>query len=200
MKSEFVSGFSGKVNFYVPSKSGEREGGGTRKKILSFKELEDGWQYGEGEAPTEKVLGIALRIYEIGHMLGLKSDAFPSPNGNVTVEFYRGGESIEITVYDDKTIDLSIERGKGFDFEEVEYVEGVEMATLVGILRNFAGVTKRPSIRCSLSGSSILDIMLSTKGDLGATVFQTIKEGSHWSILSASESERKRPTLMSATT
>lgn len=69
------------------------------QKILSFYNLEDGWDYGKGLAYDSAVLVTGLEILKYCQDLGIKNtDAFPSPSGGLTLSLYRNSHYYEISI------------------------------------------------------------------------------------------------------
>lgn len=106
------------------------------EKIRSFGELDDGWHFGEGHAATTETVDMARRISDIGRTLGLRVDAFPSPDGDISVEFYRGDETLEVVVSEGNRLDIFHDRGTGTDYEEIFDIEDVDIGYVRQYLRS----------------------------------------------------------------
>lgn len=137
---------------YVPDiKAG---GNDITKKIISFSELPDGWDFGGGYAISPKVISMALRIQKIGARLGLTHDAFPEPDGGVSVAFYAEDHVIQFTVNADLSIEVIHEVGFGVEYDEVASREDVSLVVSSHILSRFNNAKKD---KCALSEFSILE-------------------------------------------
>lgn len=70
----------------------------TDQRISDFLKLPQGWHYGEGNAPNEETVDDALRINNQATLLGLRTEAFPSINGEIKINCYFGHETLEFTI------------------------------------------------------------------------------------------------------
>lgn len=93
----------------------------TIKKIEGFRELKEGWNFGEGEPFNDNIIDqakfINKEIIEYGF---LETDAFPGSSGEIMVTLYYDDKYLEFTVEPDCTITFAKEKDK----EIIEYKEG----------------------------------------------------------------------------
>lgn len=132
----------------------------TNEKINHFLELKSGWHFGEGITPTETIAGKAKEFNLLGRRFGLRTDAFPGIDGSIAVTFYAGEHCLEVTINPDGSIDLSHEKGMGFEFDTVLYLENTgagrilqELRKLVDITQCLSGSLKRITTIRPLEGS-----------------------------------------------
>ncbi len=103
-------------------------------KIASFRELLPGWNFGEGVAPTERVIELATKLNAEAAVHGFdKSDAFPGINGEILLLFVIGEESVELTIESDESITCVVEFGS----VETERDEGLSFEDAIGILETY---------------------------------------------------------------
>jgi hypothetical protein len=125
----------------------------TLRKVLSFRDLQHGWHYGEGGPIAMPVLGQALELYYMASKCNMETDAFPGVNGEVQICCYQDSETLEITIEEHDRITFVLER----EGEEVEHIENL---TLKQALEK---ITKHGQNQCGLLGLSIPNIMQSTR-------------------------------------
>ncbi|MFH0824025.1 MAG: hypothetical protein V2B18_14845 [Pseudomonadota bacterium] len=114
-------------------------------KITSFGSLPEGWDFGLGGPAPLSVRECAISIHQQGTELGLMSDSFPGTGGEIYVAFYRGADTLEIRVNLDLSLNVSLERGIGVDFEELDYMEHLGFDAATDYLKVFS------ESRCNLS-------------------------------------------------
>ncbi len=100
-------------------------------KLQELADLPDGWRFGEGIPPQPHALDKARAIYRRLAFLRLKADVFPSADGAVCLVFYAGERCVEIQVSQTGTLDVCVEEGKGFDFQEIRNIPDAAMAKAV---------------------------------------------------------------------
>ena len=88
-------------------------------KLQELAELPPGWDYGEGRPTLPYVYQTARAFYQALASLQLKADAFPCPDGSLYLVFYVGLRSVEIRIWADETIDLSVEEDMGKHVKEL---------------------------------------------------------------------------------
>jgi len=107
----------------------------TKSKIQSFKELKNGWHYGEGVSFGQSILDKAITLHQEAIRLALfETDAFPGLNGEVMFTIYFENHYLEFTLKPDDRVTFYREK-KG---EEVCYQEGLsfeEAKTKIGEFR-----------------------------------------------------------------
>src|SRR5208337_1082027 len=70
------------------------------EKIRSFANLQEGWNYGEGRAPSRFVIDKAIEIYQIGKELALDAEVFPLVDGDIEVSLYMEDHFMDILVHE----------------------------------------------------------------------------------------------------
>ncbi len=108
------------------------------EKIDSFGSLPDGWDFGAGGPAPRVVRERAIKLYRWGALFGLRANAFPGSEGEVYVAFYRGVDTVEVCVNLDLSCTITLERGIGVDFEELDYREGLSHEETTNYLSYFA--------------------------------------------------------------
>lgn len=88
-------------------------------KLQELAELPLGWDYGEGRPTLPHVYQTARALYQALAPFQLKADAFPCPDGSLYLVFYVGLRSVEIRIWADETIDLSVEEDLGKHVKEL---------------------------------------------------------------------------------
>ena len=79
----------------------------TIKKVRSFSELENGWHFGEGVAPSTRVQDKAIAVLHGVQMIGLsRSNAFPGVNGEIEITFYHRDSFLELTFETDGSLTI----------------------------------------------------------------------------------------------
>jgi hypothetical protein len=121
-------------------------GGRVVEKIKNFGYLPDGWDFGIGHAAPPAVVKRAIRLHQQGRRYGLKTDAFPGTGGEIYVVFYKSKDALEIRVNLDLSLDMTLERGIGIEYDELDYAEHLSEEAAVGYLAKFSW-----EIRCDSS-------------------------------------------------
>ena len=139
--------------------------------------MANGWHYGGGVPPQEKIRNIALTLNREARIVGFtQTDAFPGIDGEIQFTVYEGDDYLEFTINVDGRITFVWEKGD----EEVEYVERLSLRTA---LQKLGEIREKewPSL-----GSSTYSIMTVEKKDLRAlhsspqamgVVYQSLTEG-----------------------
>jgi hypothetical protein len=74
-------------------------------RIGELGQLQDGWNFGEGLAPSPQVMAVATQLASKAFSLGFSElDAFPGKNGEVTVVIYLGKEDHSFQVKRDSSV------------------------------------------------------------------------------------------------
>ena len=161
------------------------------EKIMGFAELEAGWHFGEGRRFELDVQEAALRILDLGRTIGLKADAFPGDEGDITVSFYAGERSLDVEVLSEGRFSLVEEEGVGAQYREVRSLDVADQETVIEWIK---GLSTWHSHDFSILSSSIpiAGVLRATHSDR-----PRVMEESPWSTSIASESD---PTTTSAAT
>jgi hypothetical protein len=108
----------------------------TEEKIHSFRDLEDGWHYGEGVHFQQSTLDSAIFLNQQAIKLALfETDAFPGVNGEVMVAIYLDEHYLEFILEPDGTVTFCRER----EDEEVLYRDGLSLQEAKTIILDFSG-------------------------------------------------------------
>ena len=119
-------------------------------KIIAFRGLPRGWNYGQGVPPSEETINIARALNTDLQRSGFqKTNAFPGIDGEIQITAYHESFYLEFTISVDGKITFVQER----DNEELRYEEGLSVADAVNKIRAFWG---------SLWASSDLSITYTT--------------------------------------
>jgi hypothetical protein len=155
--------------FVSASLSATMDVAGVQRKIASFAELEEGWDFGAGRPPRPRVVEFAQKICEAGKWFAEPANAFPGVDGGIIVAFYFGDNIVDVTVNTDLTLDYVHELGRGVEYEELACGEDV---TWVFILAHLAGLNKQANAWNSL-GPSTWQSMTQAEDDSQAIPLQT---------------------------
>jgi hypothetical protein len=109
------------------------------EKIRSFGFLEEGWDFGEGSPAPQEVIETAINLHKMGSTLGINSNAFPGADGEISVAFYFGTDTIEVKVNRDLSFNLTHERGIGADYDILEYLQDVSQKEIESSLIHLKG-------------------------------------------------------------
>ncbi len=142
-----------------------------RTKIESFANLEDGWDFGIGEAACPAVIELAVKLYKQGSRTCLEADAFPGTGGEIYIAFYKNEDTVEICVNLDLSLALSREHGTGAEFEELDYMEDLDLGAALDYLNRFS-----KEILCTWSEPYIAISTTESANDLRVTPSRTTKE------------------------
>jgi hypothetical protein len=149
-------------------------------KIRSFATLQDGWNYGEGRAPSQAVIEQAILIHREGKKLGLDAEVFPFGDGDIEISMYMRDHFMDVFVYNDGRMDFSYEVGIGKQYETIESKESISMPEVKERLCQLPR-------RCGALESSEI-ITIKSKNDFPLTVLRTAKEGFRFLIENVSQS------------
>ena len=127
-------------------------------KIRDFLSIAPGWHYGEGIAPSEKIVNIAEQIAICLIVQGFpKLNAFPGRDGEIQVTAYLGKEYFEFTVENTGKITF-IQESSGL---EVACQENLDLVGCLKIIKDFAPL-------CDWYEQSIKNTMIQSWDDLQA--------------------------------
>ena len=122
----------------------------TAHRIRSFADLNSGWHFGDGEAPSGETVTRALQLHQAALGFGLThTDAFPGVDGEVQVTIYPShDECYEFTISPDGTVHFIHEIGNTIALER----ENITIDSAIQQLRELVG---RSWISSESSTSSI---------------------------------------------
>lgn len=93
----------------------------TIQKIKSFKNLKEGWHYGEGVSFNDENINCAIDLCEfLLNNSFIKIDAFPGFNGEIRITAYPLDYYFEITLDENKNVSLLIENGNDKEIFRIE--------------------------------------------------------------------------------
>jgi hypothetical protein len=156
-------------------------------KIRSFGSLPEGWDFGIGDPAPNEVIESAIVLYRKGTIMGLRADAFPGTGGAVYVAFYKGIDTLEVCINPDVSVTITVERGIGMDFEELDYKEGLTFLETIDYLNHFAVEN-----RCNSSEPYIAISTTRNDNDSRVIVSRTTMEVFQLSTLNASPPQVRR--------
>lgn len=147
------------------------------RRIRSFAILPVGWEFGKGRPSPNEIIEKALELYRMSRLLSTQIEVFPGQDGEITLAFYVGERTLEITINTDLSLDLVREIGIGINYDEVERLEGVNASDIYSrlIILTTQELTWKPSERLASSG------IAGFGSDLQATVFATTGMESQYS-------------------
>ena len=96
-------------------------------KLDKLASLPAGWHYGDGSPTRHEVTTTAISLYHQMAKFGLKADAFPWPNGSLSLVFYSGDMCVEINIHSQDEWDLIVEKGYGFEYDEIHDVSDASL-------------------------------------------------------------------------
>ncbi|MCI0486290.1 MAG: hypothetical protein L0229_06785 [Blastocatellia bacterium] len=106
----------------------------TTKKIQGFKNLPQGWHYGEGVPPSDDTINKAVSLnIEAANSEFTKTNAFPGIDGEIQFTIYQGEAYLEFTIETNGSITFLYEENN----EEKEYQENLSFNEAVEKIRDF---------------------------------------------------------------
>ena len=109
----------------------------TAEKISGFKQLQNGWHYGEGAPPTDETVNVALALNQEAAAVGFtKTNAFPGIEGEIQVTIYHGPAYLEFTIEPNGRIALVREH----DQQEIESEENLSLSSALAKIRSLKGL------------------------------------------------------------
>lgn len=105
--------------------------GNINDKIASFRELNNGWDYGLGVPTTKETVNIAQSIAQIGKAKNFGIDAFPATDGGIVLNLYIEEDFIYVTINPNASLDLRHEKGIGEDYDIIEDIENISLEEII---------------------------------------------------------------------
>lgn len=166
-------------------------------KLNDLANLAEGWHFGEGVPTKPEVLIATLDLYYRIARYDLKVDAFPWPNGYVTLVFYNADKCVEIVIRERDDYDVVVEQGHGFDYDVLHEIDNASFEDV----RQALNKTTEPS--WNLYESFTKDLMTESADDFAppASQIQVMEPESRqwtWHVLKES-GEPHAATLPSIT-
>lgn len=93
--------------------------------IRSFSEFPEGWNFGEGKAPSVEVIDKAIQVYRLGKSFRLMGNAFPVGDGEIEISFSYEDHFIDILITGQNTLEYTYEIGIGDQYNEIEHIENI---------------------------------------------------------------------------
>ena len=93
--------------------------------IRSFSELAEGWNFGEGRAPSGEVISKAIQVYRLGKSFGLMGNAFPVGDGEIEISFSYQDHFVDILITVQNTFEYTYEIGIGDQYNEIDHIGNI---------------------------------------------------------------------------
>lgn len=106
-----------------------------KEYIRSFSELPAGWNFGEGNPPSEEIIKKAIQIYSLGKLSGFIGNAFPVGDGEIEISFSYQDHFIDILITSQNILEYTYEIGTGDEYNEIEYIENISFEEFESKLR-----------------------------------------------------------------
>ena len=138
-------------------------------KLDKISKLKKGWRYGEGEAPGFENIERARLFDELLKEQGFHNkDVFPGVQGDLTLQLYLDGRTLEIAFENDGTVSLALIENNEYIREESELAIIDAVKTLMKILEQ----------ECKLSDSYTSMNTIDLKDDSYRNLFRIYAEAS----------------------
>ncbi len=118
--------------------------------IRSFSELLEGWNFGEGKAPSSEVIKKAIQVYRLGKSFGLIGNAFPVGDGEIEISLSYQDHFIDILITAQNTLEYTYEIGIGDEYNEIEHVESISFDEAESKLRALEEMKSCDSLEYSM--------------------------------------------------
>lgn len=151
------------------------------QEIMSFANLPEGWDYGEGSPPSIETIDRAIAIYRVGKKYNLSVEVVPLGDGEIIVSFSKGETFIDILIGKHEIYRLSVEIGIGDKYEIGETINNAPINVIEDKLKELSGDDE-----WKLSGSSENEYSAAGNSASGENVFEIIGERFRWWIANAS--------------
>lgn len=113
-------------------------------KVKGFGELPDGWHYGQGTAPSDDTIRLAIKLLRRAAFLGItRMNAFPGVEGEVEISFYHRESMLELTLELDNSFTIAEDEGRS----QILFKEGASWSEAYSKLGEFSQKlkVKRPT-------------------------------------------------------
>lgn len=160
------------------------------EELNSFADLDEGWSYGEGKPIDSIVINKAKRVYKIGKYFLKTVNVFPGVDGSILVVFHTQDHSIEVSVNEDLTLNVVIEKGIGFDFQVIKEKDNIELKSIENILSNYK------QSEWNILGSFITDTIVEKRKDFEVQHFLIPQTGAESPSLNINAFYRRQKQFM----
>jgi len=96
-------------------------------RIKDLSNLQDGWDFGSGYAPSREVIENTCYIFNHFERREFEYEVSPTSSGGVKIIANIGEDFLDLTINPNLTIDLTHEHGFGVNFETIYQKDGVSM-------------------------------------------------------------------------
>jgi hypothetical protein len=161
----------------------------TVAQILDLFNLQEGWDFGEGEKVSAAAIYKALDIYRFIFIHDLPCEVHPKSDGGVKLIVGAKDVFLDIDINVDLSISLTVEQGFGFSYETLSYEDNISEEKL---LFNIKSLSIDKYIKCALPETSISKSIALQKEDLQAKVLETTREEFPFLILSVPQKRQPK--------
>ena len=95
------------------------------EKLREYTNLPSGWEFGVGEPMQPQVYYTARNMYLALYPTWPKADVFPCTDGSVYLVFYCAAHSLEVCIWTDRTVDVSVEEDVAGKVRVLKSEEGI---------------------------------------------------------------------------
>lgn len=123
--------------------------------ISSFSEFPDGWNFGEGKAPSSEIINKAIKVYRLGKSFGLMGNAFPVGDGEIEISFSYEDHFTDILITGQNTLEYTYEIGRGDEYHEIEHIGNISLEEAESKLRALEEIKPCDSLEYSMQDGLI---------------------------------------------
>jgi len=106
------------------------------ERMKSFSDLGSGWDFGDGEAPSQYVIERAIQTYLCGLNLGYNASVRPETSGGIVIGFFIKDNFVDVTVKENSLFDIRYEKGIGANYNILDDQENITMEEVSLILKS----------------------------------------------------------------
>ena len=105
--------------------------------LEKLKDLPNGWDFGYGIGTLQNVADKVTDIYNNIVELNIQFELIPSTDGGISLIILKenGDDFINLSINIDLTIDLTHEKGKGFQYEILDEKENVDYPYIISKIK-----------------------------------------------------------------
>jgi hypothetical protein len=104
------------------------------EKIMSYSNLNDGWDCGMGNAQSIIIIERAIDLYNQFYKFGFGIDSAPMRNGGITLIFYKGPYFVDVSINPTNTYNIREEVGVGANYEITNQEYNVSLQRIEQVL------------------------------------------------------------------